>query len=227
MPRNRDLKRLVRTRMRKTGEAYTAARAQVTRQSPRATAARLDYAALAGTRDAVIVDKTGRTWEQWTRVLDDDGAAAMPHRDIAALVSTRYGIPTWWSQTVTVGYERIRGLRERGQRRDGTWEANKSRTYAVPVARLFDAWANAKTRRRWLDTPGLTIRTAKAPKTMRLGWAEGGIVVVGFTAKSRGKSVVALSHTKLPDRATADRLKQYWSSRLDALAVVLAVGSGD
>ena len=29
MPRNKDLKRLVRARMKKTGEAYTSARAQI------------------------------------------------------------------------------------------------------------------------------------------------------------------------------------------------------
>ena len=32
MPRNKDLKRLVRARMRKTGEAYTAALAHITKQ---------------------------------------------------------------------------------------------------------------------------------------------------------------------------------------------------
>ena len=35
MPRQKDLKRLVRTRMRKTGEAYTAARAQILRNPER------------------------------------------------------------------------------------------------------------------------------------------------------------------------------------------------
>ncbi len=44
---------------------------------------------------------------------------------------------------------------------------------------------------------------------------------VGFTAKGKSKSAVALAHTKLPDRETADRLKQYWSERLDALGEVL------
>jgi hypothetical protein len=33
MTRDKDLKRLVRTRMKKTGEAYTAARAQITKKS--------------------------------------------------------------------------------------------------------------------------------------------------------------------------------------------------
>ena len=33
MPRDKDLKRLVRARMTKTGESYTAARAQITRKA--------------------------------------------------------------------------------------------------------------------------------------------------------------------------------------------------
>jgi hypothetical protein len=59
---------------------------------------------------------------------------------------------------------------------------------------------------------------------MRLGWPDGTIVVVGFTPKGKGKSLVAVQHTKLPDRATSDRMKQFWSERLDALKPVLAAG---
>ena len=57
---------------------------------------------------------------------------------------------------------------------------------------------------------------------MRLGWTDGTIVTVGFTAKGKDKSAVALAHAKLPDRATADRLKQYWAEQLDSLGEVLA-----
>jgi uncharacterized protein YndB with AHSA1/START domain len=120
-------------------------------------------------------------------------------------------------QAVTVGYERIKGLRARGQRRDGTYEANKSRTFNVSVTALFDAWADADVRRRWLGST-VKVRTATSPRSMRLGWADGTIVVVGFEAKGTSKSVVALSHTKLPDKDSANRLKQYWAERLDALA---------
>jgi hypothetical protein len=65
------------------------------------------------------------------------------------------------------------------------------------------------------------VRTATAPKSMRLGWTDGSIVAVWFTAKGAGRSSVALAHTKLPDRETAERLKQYWSGRLDALGELL------
>jgi hypothetical protein len=101
MPRNKDLKRLVRARMGKTGESYTAARVRILAKSK--TAAPIDYSGLAGMKDGPLAKKTGRTWEQWVRVLDRDGAGKMTHRDIATLVSTKYEVGDWWSQTVTVG----------------------------------------------------------------------------------------------------------------------------
>ena len=232
MPRNKDLKRLVRARMRKTGEAYTAARAHIIKKpkargasTPSATAEsaaeKVDYAALAGMSNESIKAKTGCTWDRWVPALDHHGADKMSHRDIAALVSKKYKIDGWWSQTVTVGYERIKGLRARGQRRDGTYEASKSRTFDVPAGTLFEAWADPSVRRRWLNDESVRVRTATAPKSMRLDWSEGGIIAVGFLTKGKSKSAVAVQHTKLPDRETADRLKKYWADRLDALGQVL------
>jgi hypothetical protein len=238
MPRDKDLKRLVRARMKKTGEAYTAARAQIVKKPARTTAIQADaasvthatpvlaptpkdYAALAGASDAAVKAKTGCTWERWVRALDYHGAERMSHRDIATLVHTKYKIDGWWSQTVTVGYERIKGLRARGQRRNGTYEATKSRTFNVPVTTLFDAWADATARRRWLNGARVKVRTATAPKSLRLDWTDGSIIAVGFIAKGKSKSSVALAHTKVPDRATADSLKQYWTERLDALGEIL------
>jgi hypothetical protein len=154
--------------------------------------------------------------------LDRRGAEKMSHRDIAALVNEKYKVDGWWSQTVTVGYERIKGLRARGQRRDGTYEATKSRTFNVPVTTLFNAWADPSARRRWLNGTNVKVRTATAPKSMRLDWTDRSIIAVGFAAKSESRSSVAVQHAKLPDRATADRLKQYWSDRLDALGEVLS-----
>jgi hypothetical protein len=228
MPRQKDLKRVVRARMQKTGEAYTAARGNVLKKSAKTPAAvssaapARNYVELAGMADAPLKDKTGRTWKQWVEVLDRHQAATLAHRDIAALVNREYEIDGWWSQAVTVGYERIKGLRARGQRRDGTYEASKSRTYSVPVAVLFEAWTDAKVRRRWLGGARVQVRTATAPKSLRLDWADGTLIAVGFTAKGSSKSQVALAHTKLPDRAAADRLKQYWTERLAALGELLS-----
>src|SRR5438876_11241165 len=127
MPTNKDFKRLVRARMRKTGEAYTAARAHLLHKKQESRP--VDYDRLAGMMsDAALKAKTGCTWERWVRALDRVQAHTWPHRRIAEYVHETYKVPGWWSQTVTVGYERIKGLRAIGQRRDGGFEATKGKT---------------------------------------------------------------------------------------------------
>lgn len=239
MTSDKDLKRVVRARMAKTGESYATARARILSKPPRSriaspattgAAPRLSsvpqpisgtaYATLAGMADARIAAQTDRTWEEWVRVLDAEKAGAMAHRDIARLVSEKYGVKPWWTQAVTVGYERIKGLRARGQRRDGTYEASKSRTFDVPVTRLFDAWATSATRRRWLAAKAVKVRTATRPRSMRLEWSDGTVIALWFTAKGK-KSTVSVQHTRLRDRATAERQKEYWSEQLASLAELL------
>jgi hypothetical protein len=225
MPTNKDFKRLVRGRMQKTGEAYTTARAHLLKQKPPAAVvspAAVDYAKLAGRSDAILKEKTGCTWARWVKALDHAQAYTWPHREIAAYVHEKYKIPGWWAQTVTVGYERIKGLRAVGQRRDGSFEATKSRTYAVPLVRLYRAWHDARTRGEWLPGVDLTVRTATRGKSMRITWPDRTSVAVGFASRGVGKSQVAVQHEKLADRAAAARMKQYWDERLNALGGVLS-----
>ena len=224
MPASKDLKRIVRARMKKTGESYTTARTRVlSKARPKEPPARIvDPAALAGMSDDKVAAKTGRTWKQWVRVLDSDGAADMPHRDIAALLHRKHDVPDWWAQTVTVGYERIKGLRDRGQRRGGGYEAGKTRTFGVPVKALYDAWANEAARRTWLGRDDVRVRTATSPKGMRLQWPDGTVVIVAFSPKGRSKSMAVVTHTKLADRSSLEHAKRYWAARLDALGSALA-----
>ena len=261
MPKQKDLKRVVRTRMRKTGESYTTARLHVvgkrdavvksgaaksqaaTKPAPTKAAAPkpaattstakkraatpkqppIDYAALAGLSDETIAAKTGCTWERWVGHLDHWGAADKPHREIADHVHEKFGVPGWWAQTVTVGYERIKGLRAIGQRRGGAFETSKSKTVAVPVEQLFAAFTDDKARKRWLPV-ALTVRKASPYKSIRINWDDGTLVVAGFAPKGAEKSMVAIQHGKLPDAARAAELKRYWGERLDALAEQLAGG---
>jgi len=236
MVANKDLKRLVRGRMQKTGESYTAARATLLKKTPAATGAPVapppvaapaapspaDYPRLAGMSDEAIRAKTGCTWEKWVYVLDKAKAHEWPHKEIAAYVHSRYKVPGWWGQTVTVGYERIKGLRAIGQRRSGAYEASKSRTVAVPVSRLFAAWHDPKLRKRWLPEPKLVVRTAQKDRSIRITWPDATSVECWFTAKGPAKSSVAVTHSKLTTKDQAEARKAYWAERLGVLAEVLA-----
>lgn len=225
MPTDKDFKRLVRGRMQKTGESYTTARAHLRKPKPAVVvpfSAPADYAQLAGRSDAIIKEKTGCGWERWVKALDHKKAYTWPHREIARYVNEKYKVPGWWAQTITVGYERIKGLRAVGQRRDGSFEANKSKTFPVPLGRLYGAFHNPRVRTRWLPGVDLTIRTATRGKSMRITWPDRTSVVVGFERKGPAKSLVAIQHGRLSDLASSARMKEYWAGRLGALKDMLA-----
>jgi hypothetical protein len=171
--------------------------------------------------DEALEKKTGCSWEKWVHALDRHRAHEMSHREIARLVHEKYAVDGWWAQCVAVGYERIRGLRERGQRRDGGFEASKSKTVPVPVDVLYDACALARTRRRWLPDVDVKVRTATRPRSLRFGLGDGTIAALWLVSKGDSKSSVTIQHLNLPDRAAADRSKRYWGERLDALATLL------
>jgi len=224
MPRNKDLKRLVRNRMQKTGESYTAARAHLTRRkkTPKAATLKQPHAELAGMSDAAVLAKTGKTWREWCRALDAIDAEGLPHREIAAHLRRAHDLPQWWAQTVTVGYERIRGLREVGQRRGGAYEINKSKTVPVPVAALYRAFAIARSRALWLPGVDLTVRKATPEKSLRITWPDDTRVEAAFIAKGESKSQVTVQHTGLATKRDAETMKAFWTERLGVLLERLA-----
>ncbi|MFI7220654.1 hypothetical protein [Micromonospora maritima] len=226
MTRQKSFKSRVRTRMDKTGESYTTARRQLlARTEPSPT----PEVAPAGGRtqqdrisDALLRERTGQDWAGWFDRLDAWGAVDRTHTETARWLVDTHGIPGWWAQTVTVGYEQARGLRAPGQRRGGGFEAGGSRTVAVPVETLFHAFVDEPARRRWLPDVEVRVRTATAPKTFRADWAGGpSRIVVGLTPLGPAKSRVAVLHEKLADAGEAERFKAYWRERLATLKALL------
>jgi hypothetical protein len=201
----KSFKRLVRTRMEKTGESYTAARSSLL-AAPEPNVAE----PVLIVPDATIRERTGRGWEEWFDTLDEWGAAERPHKEIARWVAGQLAIEPlgWNAQAITVSYERARGLREVGERSDGSFTATVSKTVAVPVEALYDAFADES----------LHERTATRPRSARFDFGDDGSRVhVTFLAKGDAKSTVALEHTRLPDAAAVDRMKAHWRDRLAAL----------
>src|SRR5678815_4087883 len=94
----------------------------------------------------------------------------------------------WNAQAVTVSYERARGLRVVGQRSDG-FTVTASKTVAVPVEQLYDAFVDPSARARWLPGDALRERTAARPKRARFDWGDSGSRVhVAFLDKGEGQS---------------------------------------
>ena len=225
MTRQKSFKSRVRARMDKTSESYTTARRQLlakARTEPPADPETQPVPApptdAGGTRpvapvadapgarrpysDEVIRANTGRVWDEWFALLDAWGGAQRPHPEIARWLVEEHGVGGWWAQGVTVAYEQARGLRDPGQRRGGLYEVNASKTVAVPVERLYEAFR-----------PGRSIRA---------NWEDGSTrLVIAFTARGETKSQLALTHERVPDAATADKFKAWWRERVAELKQVL------
>jgi hypothetical protein len=220
MTRQKALKRRVRDRMAKTGERYTAARAQLLSDAPPEAAE--DLRAERRASDEAVARATGRRWDEWFALLDAWGAAERTHTEIARRLREEHGVASWWSQTVTVEYELARGLRVPGARSDGTFAASASKTVNVAVERLWAAWADPALRERWLPGASVRERTSQPGRTARYDWGDDGSrLVAGFTAKGEAKSTVALEHERLADAEAAEAAKAFWRERLGVLKRML------
>ena len=201
MTRQKTFKRRVRERMGKTGESYTAARRMLIANGDRPDVTMTQFEPPVA--DERVVEATGHGWQAWFAVLDEWGAPTHTHTEIARWLREEHGVDGWYAQSITVGYERARGIRAPGEHADG-FAITASRTIAVQVERLFDTFEDPRLRERWLPGADLRTRTATAPRSARYDWEDGSTrVIVGFEDLGESKSRVSLSHERLPDAETA------------------------
>jgi len=103
---------------------------------------------------------------------------------------------------------------------DADGRVGASKTVTVPVAVLYDAWADSRRRRRWLSEPRFTVRKAKPARSLCIAWRDDSDVDVVFQSKGLEKSQVTLEHRQLAPR-DVPRMKDYWSEQLARLKEVL------
>jgi uncharacterized protein YndB with AHSA1/START domain len=222
MTERRSFKRRVRERMSKTGESYTAARSAVDRKRERKVAARVRLAQadeiLAESR---LREATGKGWDQWFAILDRWGARKRKHPEIARFLMEERGVPGWYAQSITVGYERARGMRLKHQQGTG-FSVSASKTIAVPLEVLYEAIVDDAQRRRWLREATVSLRTSQPRRSARYDWEDGPTrVIFSFEAKGASKSTIHVEHAKLPDADDAETMKATWRERLAELKQLL------
>src|SRR5215207_1086147 len=244
MTKDKARKQAVRARMAKTGERYSTARhylldlhlqeqaytdgvgdsATLSHEAAlhRTETALPPRAAEPGVSDAAVQRATGKSWDEWFALRDAWQGKTHNHTEIARHVHQTYGIDGWWAQSVTVGYERARGMRALHERPDG-FSMNASKTFPVPVERLFAAFVEPDERERWLEGIELRNRTTQPNKSARFDvLPEDGRLAVTFVAKGPEKSAAQLEQERLADAEEVARWKAVWKEQLALLAAYLA-----
>jgi hypothetical protein len=229
MPTQKTFKTRVRTRMTKTGESYTTARQQLLRKAPEPAAMAAEPAAPAPaeaastnmTSDEAMERATGRVHADWFALLDTWGGTDRTHTQIARWLHEEHGVPGWWSQNVTVDYERARGMRAPHELTSG-FSVSVSKTVDVEAERALAAFTSSTQRKRWLTGPTMRPRPTQAANTARFDWSDPtAIVVVTILPKSPTKSTINVTTEKLPDGESVERLRVAWRTWLGQLKVLL------
>ena len=216
MTRNKAQKRATRARMSKTGERYTAARRHVVKPREELRAEDL------GHTDTAVRKNTGKGWKEWLAILDGWGARERKHGDNVRDLMERQGVPGWWAQAITGGYERARGIRAKYQRLSTGFTVSISKTFNVGVGKLYAAFTDARQRSKWLEPGTLKARTTQRGKTARFDYRDGSSRVNAyFEAKGRGKTTATVEHERLPDAAAVEEKRAMWKGHLARLAELL------
>lgn len=188
-----------------------------------------------------LVRATSIEWKDWTSRLDAAGGAELAHPELAerALAEIRgqggCSNPEWWAQTAAVAYEQHIGRRLPGQREDGSFDANASKTLPgsmdealARVCEVFDEALAPATQEK--DDDGRRLVLSGEPRTSatekwrywRADLADGTTVAVTINDKKVAdgadpKATVAVGHRGLPSPDAAAEAKAAWKDLLGRL----------
>ncbi|UNX53468.1 hypothetical protein MF406_10705 [Georgenia sp. TF02-10] len=222
MTTQESFKRRIRSRMAKTHERYNAARRALLAQATRPPAAGRGWVAAPQLSDEAVRAGTDRSWEEWVDLIDAGPGRAAGHTAIATWLREAHAVDGWWAQGVTVGYERITGIRLPGQMPDGTFTVSRSRTLPGDLdalrAVLLDDDARASL------FPGLrtSLRSSPTAKQLRFDvWDAGsgepaGVLAVSVDRARAGIKLV-VTHEKLASVQAADVWKAFWGDWISSL----------
>ena len=190
----------------------------------------------AGASDEAIAENTGKRLAQWFRVLDRFGAAERGHTAAARHLREEHGVGGWYAQSITVAYERARGLRVENQAGDGTFQVSVSRVVPASLPRVIEAVQRKRERSRWLREVdpalvsaleealgakgGLAVKDGKAAR-VRFRWGKS-TVEFHLAARSDGRASVVASTTGLASKAAVESRRASWKTALDALRAHLS-----
>lgn len=215
MTTQESFKRRIRARMAKTGERYNAARRALLEQAQRREPTP-GWVSAPGTTDDAVRAATGRGWDEWCAQLDRDGVRDAGHTAIAAHVQAAHGIDSWWSQTVTVGYERIRGLRLPYQNHDGTFTAARSKTVDVDADAVRAMLLDDHDRAALFPAFAVELRSRPTTKALRFAIADT-TLEVSLAPTATGRTKVSVAHSRLSTADDVALWRQFWADWIDAL----------
>ena len=155
---------------------------------------------------------TGRSRQRWFALLDKAGAESWDRRRIARWLGVKHEVDAWWAQSLTIDYERARGLRQ-GRTRKGPLRTSAWKTIRRPAEAVWPFLDDDDLRRDWLDCEfGVRGRTPGDGT-----WAHG-VHELEPTSSGESRTQISVEHSGLHDAAEVAETKEFWKACLAQLA---------
>jgi hypothetical protein len=186
--------------------------------------------------DAKFIERTGHDLDYWFAVLDRFGAVEKGHTATARFLVDAHNVDGWFAQSITVSYERARGVRQVNQRLDGGYEVSVSKTIPRPVRSIVEAITSARRRREWgrtvdpslMQALGAALDSAASKGFVirpdglgRYRYAWDTTTVQFYLTPKNGKTSVVVTNAKLKRAEMVDARRALWRGALASLAAYL------
>jgi uncharacterized protein YndB with AHSA1/START domain len=187
--------------------------------------------------DDAVRAATGRGWDAWEALLDERGAAELPHKALVALLSDGLVENPWWAQNVASAYEKRKGRRMTGETADTGFQIGVRRTVPISAEEAWRLVTSPEAVQLWLGDAGDLALEKGAPYTtaegesgevravsgshLRLtrqppGGARGSTIQVR-AMPSGSKAVLSFHEEHLPDADAREARRRHFESVLDQL----------
>lgn len=198
--------------------------------------------------DEAVKKATGRTWSEWEAWLDDHDGHALSHKGLVRLLHERGNVDSgWWRQTVTNGYEKLKGRRVTGETEGAGFQIGVQRTVAIPHERAWRLLTSPDGVRAWLgDLAGAgdaleleleegetyrladgaegEVRVVRPNKHLRItwqpeGWSRASTIQARVEPKGE-KTVISFHEEHLPSPEEREARRRHFKAALAALVAL-------
>jgi|GEM_PF-377509 len=178
--------------------------------------------------DKAVEKATGKGWDEWFSILYQEEADKLQHKEIALLLSKKFGVDGWWAQSITVEYERHLGKRKVGQVKNGTFQTAVSKTLPGNLDQVFKIWLDKVRDVKEFNSISLAgkpvISKSEKWRYWRVDLQDRSKITITVGTKTADKSILTFSNEKLKDQDAIKQWKTYWK---DYLKRIINIGTNE
>lgn len=174
----------------------------------------------AGKSDEAVKKATGKTWDEWFKILDSAESSKKPHKEIVLWIMDQGLLASgWWAQSVVVGYEEKIGRRVFGKRAVGDFSVSIGKTLKGTPDDAWKVWQNLVKGKKKFNKVKIEgefrISSTNKWRYWKADMRDGSKLSVNIGPKTDNSSTLSVTLDKLKDKNVVEGWRKYWKEFLE------------